>query len=287
MNIFVTGSSSILGSKVVELLFSEGHTLYTCNALPSTAHNCTDTIKSAIGDRPIDIVILLQANELHHPDCGGSQYGSVSERHLRFNRAILDYFCSSDHRPEIILSASSVNIYTSGTSSPAVESSPLGDGYLSTFYHDLEHLTESAESKGIRVVNMRLGTLVSKTSPPPLPLYPILKIIADCIGSRKMSVSWVSQEDAARAVKLLLDCSDISGPVNITSGDIVNRADFLDQVVRYFKILKMPPLPYAFARLALPPDDKHLLLSDVSAIPYLLMERGFLFENISLQDYLQ
>jgi len=287
MNIFITGSSTTLGSSLMEIFFSEGHTIYTCDQIPDKSVEFSSYISKLTNNNPVNIVILLQANEIFRTKENLKRSSDTPETLLDFNKAVFDFFSNSTYKPSVILSSSSLSIYATEQSSPVVEDTHLGSDYLACFYQELESQAEVAVETGIRVIHLRFGEILSKLSEPALLKIPIINAVPCFVGDSKRSVSWISREDAARAIQLFLTNDGISGPMNITSGDTPKRTEFSKTVCRFYGLKKTPPLPIVLNRIIFGRERSPLLESGIKGVPLRLMELGFFFEDIALHDYLK
>lgn len=287
MNIFVTGSSSILGSAIMEVFFQEGHTIYTYNRIPAEGADVSSLISQLTNNSDIDIVLLLQAGDIYRSDLSNDNQAIARAGLQKLNAAIYQYFSEKRNKPKLILSSSSLAIYDTTGDAPIVETTSLGSDNISLYYQDLEGRGSIAAEAGIRVVHMRLGEIVSRSFAPSLITLPFFNLAASSFMDVNQSISWISREDSVRALRLIMKNSEIDGPVNITSGDTPKRTDFIKIITNYFGIKRSIPLPLTVNRLLLGEELAALLAMGIKAVPFRLMEEGFFFEDISLQDYLQ
>lgn len=286
MHIFLSGSPSILSTAIMESYFSSGHTLHCCPHLPFEASTIEQILDEKTLKHKMDMVILIAGEDLFNTTYTKDKITKRCADQIKINKHICDYFAKQKEKPSILISVSSVFYYTDGQKEPASERSDNGSGFVANFFKDLEAATATAEESGIRVVHLRLGKVISRSLEPNFPKLPFLH---NCIPSvwhdKNRWMSWVSQEDAVRAIKFIWENEEFSGPVNIVSGDTVSRNEFNNSVTKEFSLRKTLPLPSSLLKLLLGQEAEHLFMASTRAIPLKLMEAGFLFNNISLQEY--
>jgi len=288
MHIFLSGSSSILGTAVMESFFNSGHSIHSYSPLAAQNEDIEKKLQVEIGRQHFDMVLFLTGEELFNTACTKKKIIDRCARQIEANQVICNHFLKKDNQPKVILSVSSIHYYDNDANNPASEASLNGYDFLAEYFSKLEATTNSSSSFGTRVINLRLGKVISKISEPVFSRLPFLSnYIPSFLDDTSRLVSWVSQEDAIRAIHFILENEEISGPVNVTSGDTVSRREFNKSISKEFKIPKIPPLPHSLLKLVLGQDLTCLFENSNRAIPLKLMEAGFLFNNISLQDYFQ
>jgi uncharacterized protein (TIGR01777 family) len=158
------------------------------------------------------------------------------------------------------------------------ESAPAGSGFLATLVRDWEAAAEPAAAAGLRVVNLRSGVVLSRRGGMLAPLLPPFRLgLGARIGAGSQYLSWVSIADHVRAVRFLLERSDISGAVNLTAPVPVTNAEFtraLSAAVRRPALLAVPGWA---VRLALGELATELLGSS-RVLPARLQQAGFSFD---------
>lgn len=287
-NVFISGSSSMLASAFIEYCFRKGCSLFINDELPQDGESAAHFLDKKTEGQHMDLVLLLHGEDFLHSDLTRHNLRRRAELLISHTASVCEYFSSRPRKPDTMLLGSSVLIYRQGTEELAVENSLAGKNFSSDFFQQLEASTTSAEKSGIRVLHLRFGKFVSRTAEPAFPRFPLLRgHVPAFFKEKKCRVSWVSLEDAIRAISYILQEKSISSPVNITSGDVLPRPEFYKTAAAKFKLRKTFPLPAPLIRSLSGREAADLLKAGTKAVPLKLMESGFLFENISLQEYLQ
>lgn len=286
MNIFIAGSSSILAAELVESFFRQKATIFLCDELPREDAAISAALEATTAGQSMDIVMILHDEDVFHGDLKKFRRGKPAAA-LQRTEAICRFFSERTTKPTTLMLTSSVNIYGSVSLQTADETTPSGNDFVARYFTELEAATRAAENNGIRVVHMRLGTIMCGSSRPALPRLPLLppSITAICsdVSSR---TSWISKEDALAAVHFLLEHEELSSPVNITSGDFPSTKDLLNTVKKHYDTAVMLPVPRALLQCILGKHRASLYCMPTMAMPTKLLQAGFLTQNISLPEYL-
>jgi NAD dependent epimerase/dehydratase family enzyme len=100
------------------------------------------------------------------------------------------------------------------------------------------------------------------------------------VGNGRQFVSWIHEADFCRAVKFLIEHSEMSGAVNVCSPNPVRNREF-NRALRAAVGLKVGlPLPAPILEIGalLMRTESELLLKSRCVVPERLLEAGFEFE---------
>ncbi len=282
MNVFITGSSTTLGAAVIETCFSLRATIFTCNRIPEVAEQTSSFFTEIIEDNHIDLVLLFHPVLPDHHESDKER-----DKLISFSQNCCNFFSQRQRKPKVICTASSISVYDTSVSATLTERSSKGDGKQARYFRKIEKTTRPASQEGIRVLSLRTGQVLSNRIAPPIKKLPFSPLIPYSRHKKNSVKNWVSLEDAARAVFYLLAESSISGPVNIVSGDAPPEAIYLSEIAKHFHLGTSIALPHQIFTLLM--GKKHIAwhTPECKAFPMILMEKGFIFEDISLGEYFQ
>lgn len=287
MNIFIAGSSSILAAELVESFFRQKATIFLCDDLPRDDTAITAALEATTAGQSMDVVMILHDEDVFFNDLKKFRRGKPSAV-LQQTWAICRFFSEHNKKPKTLLLASSVNIYGFASQETVDENTPVGNDFVADYFSRLEAATRPAENTGIRVMHMRLGTIVCRSS---RPVFPRLTLLSDYVAAMCYDVqgrtSWISKEDALAAVNFLLENEELRSPVNITSGDFPSRKDLLNTLKRHHNIRIMLPIPRSLLQCILGRHRASLYCMSTMAMPAKLLQAGLLIQNISLPEYLE
>ena len=196
--------------------------------------------------------------------------------------------------PTTFLAASGIGVYgddfIGDAAAIADESADVSStpGFLAQVSREWEAATKSADCKNNRVVNLRMGVVLSKKGGALAKLYPIFFLGGGGnVGFGQQYFSFISARDAARAYVHILSTPNLNGPVNVCSPDPCTNADFTSAFGKELGRPTILPLP-GFAVSALFGEmGEEMLLGGVRAVPTKLLKSGFKFESPSIAEALE
>ena len=286
MNIFISGSSSILASAVIEACFEKNKTMFIQDILPADAKDIPAAITRTTAGKTMDVVMILSGEQLFDGYLNKNEFASTPSAQVKQVSALCQYFADLNEKPATLLLASSTRIYARDTLQPAGENGRLGDHYLANYFKKIENATKPAEQKGIRVLHLRLGKVLSRQVEPSLHFLPIFHGSVPLFWQDdKRRISWVSQEDAVRAIDFLLENRKITTPVNITSPSSIPKDTFHRELASQFGRKLTPALPKKLIDISLNAERASLYFADSDCQPVKLSRAGFAFHDLTLQEY--
>ncbi len=98
-------------------------------------------------------------------------------------------------------------------------------------------------------------------------------------GNGRQWVSWIHEEDFARAVEFLISREDLYGPINIASPNPEHNRDFMAILREAWEVPNGVPAPWPILELAafLMRTETELVLKSRRVVPARLLEAGFQF----------
>jgi len=191
-------------------------------------------------------------------------------------------------KPTVLISASGIGYYGNGGENTLTETSPKGTGFLSDVADVWESTTTIAKDNGIRVVNLRFGIILSQNGGVIQKLYwPFYLGGGGPIGSGQQWMSWVSLDDALRAIEYSISKSTLSGPVNVCSPNPVRNTEFVQTLGSALHRPAIIPMPEAAVKLVFGEMGDETLLISQKGMPSKLMENGFRFQHSTIQEGIQ
>jgi uncharacterized protein (TIGR01777 family) len=184
----------------------------------------------------------------------------------------------------VVIQASAVGYYGSRGDELLNEDSGGGSGFLADVCRRTESMASRVERSGIRYVAIRSGLVLAREGGAlPRFMAPFRFFLGGTLGSGRQWVSWISLEDEIRAIRFLMETSNLKGPFNLTTPNPVTMRQFgrtLGQVLRQPAWTAVPAfvLRLAFGQMA-----DAVLLASQKAVPRQLMEAGFAFKYPELR----
>jgi uncharacterized protein (TIGR01777 family) len=190
--------------------------------------------------------------------------------------------------PKTLICASAIGYYGDRGSELLNETSAKGTGFLSDLCNDWEAACEPARSKGIRVVNLRIGVILSaKGGALQKMLTPFKMGGGGVVGSGNQYWSWISIDDLVGIIDFCITHEKLSGPVNATVPCPVTNYEFTKTLGTVLRRPTIVPMPGMLARIVLGEMANELLLASARVMPNRLSESGYRFEYSSLEPALK
>lgn len=194
---------------------------------------------------------------------------------------------TSNSKPPLIC-ASAIGFYGDRADELLTEQSSPGKGFLADLCRDWEAEARAAEKNQIRVVNLRLGVVLStKGGALSKMLLPFQMGAGGQIGSGKQYMSWIALDDVVSAIVKCLTDVELNGPVNIVAPNPVTNLEFTKALGKTLGRPTIMPLPAFAARLVMGEMADELLLSSSRVIPQKLEQKGFQFKYPLVNEALQ
>jgi len=190
-----------------------------------------------------------------------------------------------NNKPKSFICASAIGIYGSRGDEYLDEQSGSGSGFLAQLAEDWEDAANVLNEQGIRVVNLRMGLVLSKKGGAFEKMLTPFKLgLGGRIGNGKQYVSWVVLDDLISAVNFIIQNDNITGPVNIVSPNPVSNGDFTKILGKSLNRPTFFRLPSKLLKTFIPEMAEEMLLASTRVIPKKLTENGFEFQYTELSE---
>jgi uncharacterized protein (TIGR01777 family) len=190
--------------------------------------------------------------------------------------------------PAVLVCASGVGYYGSRGDEVLSEESRPGTGFLAELAREWEAATATAIAQGIRVVNLRLGVVLSAHGGALAKMLTPFRLgLGGVIGDGAQWMSWIALDDVIGAIRHALTTDALRGPLNVVAPAPVINAEFTRTLGRALGRPTLVPLPAFAARLALGEMADEMLLTSQRAVPARLQASGYRFRYPTLEDALR
>jgi hypothetical protein len=286
MKIAVTGATGLIGSALLPLLKRAGDEVVVLRRSDDWNPE-TGTINHAVfGD--IDAVVHLAGESIAAGRWTGARKARILDSRIKGTKLIAETIASMETRPSVLISASAIGYYGDRGGELLREESGPGVGFLPDVCKQWEGATDAASRKGIRVVHLRTGLVLSKNGGAlPRMLLPFKLGIGGRIGSGNQYWSWISLDDECAAVQHCLQATALHGAVNLVSPSPVTNTEFTKTLGSVLGRPTIFPLPALAARLALGEMSDPLLLASARVEPAKLQTSRFVFRDRDLRATLE
>jgi len=293
MKILISGSSGLIGSSLIPLLTTGGHSVTRLvRSKRGISENDVywDPVDEEVETSKIeghDVVIHLSGENV------AGRWTSDKKREIEDSRInTTKFICQTmaklKKKPKLLVCASAVGFYGDRDDEILTEESKAGTGFLGEVAKEWEAATDTASKAGIRVVNLRFGVVLSpKGGALGKMLLPFQLGLGGKMGSGDQYISWISIDDAIGAIYHTISTDSLHGPVNIVSPNPVTNFEFtkiLGKVLNRPTIFSIPSflLKSIFGEMA---DET--LLSSTRVEPSKLLSTGYEFQYPDLENALR
>ncbi len=290
MNILLTGASGLVGSALAEFLFAGGHSFYSLqrNKAAGNAFWNFERLRAESTMPTFDAVVHLAGENI----ASGRWTTKKKQRILQSRTdgtAELARFCAElTVKPKVLVSASAIGFYGNRGDEVVDEQSTGGDNFVAEVCRAWEEAAEPARRAGIRVVNGRIGMVLSGNGGSLATMLPSFKLgIAGVVGSGKQWISWVAIEDLVRMLLFLLEHNTISGPVNLVAPEPVTNRTFTKTLGSILNRPTVMSMPAFVAKAVFGQMADELILSSTRVIPRVLNENGYPYTMPDLEQALR
>ena len=248
MRVLLSGSSGLIGKALIAALHDGGHETVrlvrrSVRADDEIAWDPNGGSLDANAFDGVDAVVNLSGAGIGDRRWTEAYKQVLLDSRVKSTALLADTMATLPEKPSVFLSGSAVGIYGNRGTETLTEQSAPGVGFFPSLVQQWEAAAEPAAAAGIRTVLLRTGVVYSPRGGALRKLLPPFKMgLGGKFGSGKQFQSWVSIDDAIKAMLFLME-TDISGPVNIATPNPVTNAEIartLGRVLRRPAILPIP-----------------------------------------------
>jgi hypothetical protein len=293
MDILVTGASGLVGTALVSSLTSSGHAVTRLvrgqpKAGEKTAHwePMAGRIDASAFEG-VDAVVHL-AGENIAARWTPTKKAKIRDSRVKGTQLLCETLTRLSSPPKVLVSASAIGYYGHRGEETLTDDSPPGQGFLAEVCRAWEAATEPARQQGIRVVQLRLGVVLSAAGGALAKMLPPFRLgLGGVLGSGQQYMSWIALDDVVGAMQHAIVTEALQGPTNAVAPRAVTNQEFTKTLG---KVLGRPtaiPLPAFAARLMFGEMADELLLASARIQPTKLLASGYQFHYPELEEALQ
>jgi uncharacterized protein (TIGR01777 family) len=203
-------------------------------------------------------------------------------------RHLAEAVANAAQRPRVFISASAVGYYGNRGDEILREDSPSGEGFAAEICRQWEAAAQPAAAAGIRIVQMRLGVVMSADGGAlKKMLLPFRLGLGGRLGDGRQWWSWVAVDDVVGAIQHVLDNDSLKGPVNTAAPKQVTNAEFTRTLAGVLNRPAIFPMPAFAVRLVFGQMGDELFLASQRVEPAKLTASGYQFKHPELRKALQ
>jgi len=295
LRIGVTGASGLVGRQLCAMLSTGGHEVVRfVRGKASGPSQISWNPRDAEGGidpqalEGLDAVVHLAGAGIADARWTPDRKREILESRTLGTQAVARAIARCARPPKVLVSASAVGFYGNRPDGVMDESAERGAGFLADVTAAWERATEAAESAGTRVVQARVGVVLTASGGALRKmLTPFLLGAGGPIGNGRQGLSWISLDDAVGALLFTLRDGSLRGPVNLVAPMALPQRGFASVLGRVLHRPNFAPLPTPVVRAMFGELGERLLLEGALVRPAALESHGFRFEHGSLEQALR
>jgi len=293
MNILVSGASGLIGQALIPVLTAGGHRVICLVRFKPQGGGSLVYWDPAGGK--IDTPKLEGSEAVVHlagePITGrwtGAKKRAIRDSRVKSTRFLCETLARLSNRPRVLVAASASGYYGDRGDEVLREESEAGSSFLSQVGQEWERATTPAAESGIRIVNLRIGFVLSPAGGGLAKMLPAFKMGAGGrIGSGKQYLSWIAIDDLVQIILFAIATEALRGPANAAAPNPVTNLVFTKTLGRVLGRPAVFPMPAFAVRLAFGEMGKELLLASTRLEPARLLKAGYQFRFPELEPALR
>lgn len=212
----------------------------------------------------------------------------IRDSRVEGTRLLAEALAAAKTPPKVLVCASAVGFYGDRGDARLTEDSPAGDGFLADVCRAWEAACQPARDAGVRVVNTRLGIVISAAGGALAKMLTPFKLgLGGPVGSGDQYWSWIALDDVVGAIHRALFDDALEGPVNLTAPEPVTSRAFARTLGKVLGRPAFLPAPAFALKLALGEAADEMLLAGQRVLPQRLEAAGYAFRHPDLEGALR
>ena len=233
---------------------------------------------------PTDAVIHLAGESLAEGRWTESRKRRLRESRVQGTRVLCEAMVQLPQPPKVIVCASAIGYYGNRGDELLTENSGAGAGFLAQLCQQWEAAAQPAVQRGIRVVNLRFGIVLSPAGGALAKmLLPFQLGLGGPLGNGRQYMSWIAMDDVLGAIYHVLLIPNLQGPVNAVAPTPVTNRELTKTLGRVLCRPTLFPAPAGILRLVLGELADEALLASARVTPARLQATGYSFRYPTLE----
>ena len=232
----------------------------------------------------VDAVVHLAGESVASGRWTASKKERIRASRVEGTRLLAERLSRLQRPPSVAACASAIGYYGDRADEVLTEDSSQGTGFLADVAQAWEGATAPMRDAGIRVVNMRIGVVLSPAGAALARMLPPFRLgLGGRIGDGRQYMSWITLDDLVDAIAFILDNDALRGPVNLVAPQPVTNGQFTKALGSALRRPTILPLPAWAVRLAMGEMGENLLLASTRVDPVRLTQAGYPFQHPTVE----
>lgn len=300
-NFLITGGTGMVGSALTTRLIRSGHSVVILTRRPRQSNH--PSIRYMVWDpfqrqleagaiREADYIIHLAGANVAEKRWTAKRKQEILESRVRSGEFLVENLQKIPHRVKAVWSASAQGWYGADTvipnSNPFVETDPAHSDFLGSTCQSWEKSVQPLTSMGIRLIQMRIGIVLSTTGGALAEfIKPVRFGLSPILGNGKQVISWIHLDDLTQLMEWSLLQESVSGIYNAAAPNPVSNRSLMQALAHAYGRPFLPiPVPAFLLKLILGEMSIEVLKSTTMSVKK-LQQAGFSFQFPRIESALK
>ena len=294
LHTLVTGSTGFVGSALVPFLAAGGHRV-TRLVRATPEHGIAEVQwdpEAGVVDTArlegLDAVVHLAGENIATGRWTAEKKAKIRDSRVGGTRLLCDSLAGLKQPPKVMVCASAIGYYGDRGDELLTEESTPGTGFLAGVCCEWEAAAKPVVQKGIRVVHLRFGMVLSGAGGALARLLPPFKMgLGGVLGTGHQYIGWIAMDDLLGVIAHALTTEALQGPVNAVTPNPVTNQEFTQTLGRLLSRVTLFSMPAVAARLTFGEIADEVLLASQRVQPTRLLATGYRFRYPDLEGALR
>ena len=298
MKVAIAGATGFVGSRLVERLHSEGHSVLVLardserarRVFPASAYPNLEIVAytpAESGDwqtsiAGCDSVVNLAGVPIAEEKWTAARKQAILDSRKLTTAKLVEAIALANPKPSVLVSTSAIGYYGTSETAEFDEISPAGDDFLAAVCKDWEAAAQPAKNAGTRLAILRLGIVLGMGGALAKMLPPFKLFAGGPIGTGKQWFSWVHREDVVDLILYALQNPQVEGVLNATAPNPVRMNELCQTLGQVLNRPSWLPVP-SFALELLLGDGAKVVLEGQKVLPKQTLAIGFQYQYPTLK----
>ena len=236
--VLVTGGTGLVGQTLLPLLTENGYEV----ALLSRSKKAGSRVKIYEWDYKkeyleegaldgVDTIVHLAGAGVADSKWTADRKNEILDSRTKTSHLLYKKLEAGNHQVKTIVAASAIGLYGSDTGPTNLnENSPVGHDFLAHVTDAWELSTRKFKELGIRVVQLRIGVVLSKNGGALVKL--LEPPVAAGLGKGKQYMSWIHVDDVAGITLKAIEDAEMEGPYNVVAPKPLTNKELTRQAAK-------------------------------------------------------
>ncbi|PSB34494.1 TIGR01777 family protein [filamentous cyanobacterium Phorm 46] len=302
MKVAIAGATGFVGSRLVERLHSEGHSVLVLardserarRVFPASAYPNLEIVAytpAESGDWQNSIagtggVVNLAGVPIAEEKWTAARKQAILDSRKLTTAKLVEAIALANPKPSVLVSTSAIGYYGTSETAEFDETSPAGDDFLAAVCQEWEAAAQPVKDLGTRLAILRFGIVMGMGGALAKMLPPFKLFAGGPIGTGKQWFSWIHRDDVVNLILYALQNPQIEGVLNATAPNPVRMNEFCETLGAVLQRPSWLPVP-AFALEFLLGDGAKVVLEGQKVLPKRTLASGFQYQYPNLKSALE